>query len=65
MVFKGSFKVGDKHGEGSHGDGGADEGFLTEGGCPSEGGSFGHVGEGEGDFLCIRVVYFLVYCKVE
>ena len=65
MVLESSFKVGNKHGEGFHGDGGANKGFLTEGGCPSEGGSFGHVGEGEDDFLHIRVVYFLIYCEVE
>jgi len=64
-MFKGSFKVGDEYCEGAHGDSGANEGFLTEGGCPSRGGSFDHVGEGEDDFLRIGVVYFLIYCEVE
>ena len=38
---------------------------MSECCCPSEGGSFGHVGEGEGDHFAVGVVDFLVDKEVE
>ena len=41
---------------GSKGDGDAVDGVLPEGICPGQGRPFGHVREGEGDFLHVVVV---------
>jgi len=65
VVFKCGFKVCDEDGEGPHGDGGSYKGVVPECGCPGQGRSFGHVGEGEGDFFCVGVVYFFIHCKVK
>ena len=62
MVFEHSLELGNKVGEGPHGYGGSSNGILPEGGCPSKGGSFGHVGQDEGDFL---VVDLFINEKVE
>ena len=65
VVFECSFKFGDEVREGPHGYGGPSDGILPEGGCPSEGGSFGHLGQGEGDFLVVIIVDFFVNKEVE
>ena len=65
VVFERSFKLGDEVRECSHGNGRSNDGVLPESGCPSEGGSFGHVGEGEGDLFVIGVVDFVVDEEVE
>ena len=65
MVFKRCFKLGDKGREGSHGYGGAGDGVLPECGRPGESGSFGHVGESEGDHLVISIIDFVVDEKIE
>ena len=44
MVFEHGFKFGDKVREGPHSYGGPRDGVLSEGGCPGEGGTLGHVG---------------------
>ena len=65
MVFKCNFEIVDKNQEGSHSDSGAYKSVVSKSCCPGLCRSFGHIGEGKGNFLCIGVVYFLVYCKVE
>ena len=65
VVFEHSFEFQDEVGECAHGDGGPGDGVLPECGCPSEGGSFGHVREGEGDFFVIGVVDFVIDKEVE
>ena len=44
MVFENGFELRDKVGEGPHGYDIPRDGVLPKGGCPGEGGSFGHVG---------------------
>ena len=53
MVFEHGFKLLDKVGEGSDGDG-----VLLEGGCPSKGG-LGHIGQGEGDLFIVIIVHLV------
>ena len=65
VVFERGFEFGDEIRERSHGNGGSNDGVLPESGCPSEGGSFGHVGEGKGDFFVIGVIDFVVDEEVE
>ena len=65
MVFECSFKLSDKVREGPHGNGGSRDGVLPEGGCPGEGRSFGHIGQGKGDFLVVVIIDFFVNEKVE
>ena len=65
VVFERGFEFSDEIGECSHGNGCSGDGFLPERGCPSEGGSFGHVGEGEGDLFVIGVVDFVIDKEVE
>ena len=65
MVFEHSFKLHDEAREGSDGEDPARDSMLSEGGCPSEGRSLGHVGQGKGDFLVVIIVYFLVDEQVE
>ena len=62
VVLECGFKLHNAVGEGPHGYG---DSVLSERGCPSEGRSFGHVGEGEGDLFAVGVVDFLVDKKVE
>ena len=49
----------------SKGDGGVRDGVFSESVCPSQGRPFGHVGQGKRDFLCISIIGFLIYHKVE
>ena len=65
MVFECGFALGDEIRECSHGNGRSDDGVLPESGYPSEGGSFVHVGGGEGDLFVIGVVDFVVDEEVE
>ena len=65
VVFECSFELGNEVREGPHGYGGPSYGILPEGGCPSEGGSFGHVGQGKGDFLVVVIVDLFVNKEVE
>ena len=65
MVFECGFKLCDKVKEGSHDYGGSGNGVLSKCGCPSEGGSLGHVGEGKGDHLVIGVIDFVIDEEVE
>ena len=64
-MFEGLLKLFKKIVPGSEGDGGAVDGIFSEGIGPSQGRSFGHVREGEGDFLRIVVVEGLIDCEVE
>ena len=65
VMFEGSFEFGDEIRERAHGDSRSGDGVLSECGCPSEGGSFGHVEEGKGDHFVIGVVDFVVDEEVE
>ena len=65
MVFERGFELRNEVGEGPHGYGGPRDSVLSERGCPSEGGSFGHVGEGEGDLFAVGVVDFLIDKEIE
>ena len=65
VVFECSFEFQDKIGESSYGYGGSGDGVLPKGGCPGEGGSFGHVGQGEGNLLVIVIVDFFINKEVE
>ena len=65
VVFECGFKLGDEIRERSHGYGRSGDGVLSECGCPSEGGPFGHVGEGEGDHFVVGVVDFVIDEEVE
>ena len=60
MVFERNFKLLDEVREGSNGDDSTRYSILSEGGCPSEGGSFGHIGHSKGDLLVIIVIDFLI-----
>ena len=60
MVFEHSFEFLNKVGEGSDGDDSARDSALSEGGCPSEGRSFGHIGQGEGNLLVIIIIDFVI-----
>ena len=59
------FKFCDEVREGPHGYGGPGDRVLPKGGCPSEGRSFGHVGQGEGNFLVVIVIDFFINEEVE
>ena len=65
MVFECSFELHDEVGEGPHSYGDSGDGVLPKGGCPSEGGSFGHVGQSEGNFLVVIVIDFFIDEEVE
>ena len=65
MVFECGLELSDKVGECTHGYGGSCDGILPERGGPCEGGSFGHIGEGEGDHFAISVIDFIVDEEVE
>ena len=65
MVFERGFEFGDKVKEGPHGYGGSRGGVLSEGGCPGEGRSLGHVGQGKSDLLVVIVVDFFIGKEVE
>ena len=65
MVFECNFKLLDGVGEGFNSDDSSRDSILSEGGCPGEGGSLGHVGQGEGDFLVVIIIDFLVDKEVE
>ena len=65
VVFERGLKFGDEVREGSHSYGGSRDGILPEGGCPGEGGTLGHVGQGEGNFLVVIVVDFFIDAEVE
>ena len=65
MVFEGSFEFLYEIFEGSHGYGGSSDGPLSKDSSPGLDGSFGHVGEGEGDLLGAGVVYRIVYFEIE
>ena len=60
MVFECGFELCDEVRERAHGYGCSGDGVLSERGGPSEGGSFGHIGEGEGDHFVVSVVDFVV-----
>ena len=49
----------------AHGYGGSCDGVLSERGGPCEGGSFGHVGKGEGNHFVVGVVDFVFDKEVE
>ena len=65
MVFEHGFEFLDKVREGSDSDDSSRDSVLLEGGCPSEGRSFGYVGQGKGDFLVVVIIDFLIYEEVE
>ena len=50
---------------GSKGNSSAVDGIFPESFDPSLGGSFGHIRESKGNFLCIVAVRGFIYCKVE
>ena len=64
MVFECCFELFDEVREGSDSDDSAADGILLEGSCPSEGGSLGHIGQGEGDFLIVIIIDFLIVEEV-
>ena len=63
MVFE--LEFGDEIREGPHSYGGSRDGILPEGGCPGEGRTLGHVGQGKGDFLVVNVVDSFIDEEVE
>ena len=65
MVFECGFELRNEVGEGTHGYGGSCDSVLSERGCPGEGRSFGHVGEGEGNHLAIGIIDFFIDKEVE
>ena len=65
VVFECGLEFGDKVREGSHSYGGSRDGILSEGGCPGEGRTLGHVGQGEGDFLVVIIIDFFIDEEVE
>ena len=65
MVLECSFELCDKVREGSHGYGGSRDGVLPKCGCPGKGGSFSHIGEGEGNHFVVGVIDFVVDEEVE
>ena len=54
MVFECGFKLLDEVREGFSGDDATRDGILSEGSSPRKGRPFGHVGQGEGDFLIVK-----------
>ena len=65
VVFERCFEFGDEIRECTHGDGRSGDSVLSEGSCPGEGRSFGHVGEGEGDHFVVGVIDFVVDEEIE
>ena len=65
MVFEHCFKLCNEVGEGSNGDNSTGDSILLEGGCPGEGGSFGHVRQSKGDFLVVIIIDLFVDEEVE
>ena len=65
LVLKGLLELLKKVIPGSKGNGSAVDGVLPEGISPGQGRLFGHVQEGEGDFLHIIVVGGLIDCEIE
>ena len=60
MVFECSFELLNEVREGSDGDDSSRDSILSKGGCPSEGGSFGHIRQSEGDLLVIVIIDFFI-----
>ena len=65
MMSECSLKFLDEVGEGSNSDDSSRDSILSGGGCPGGGGSFGHVGQGECNFLVIVIVDLLIDKEVE
>ena len=65
LVFKGLLEFPEEVVPGSEGYGGTNDCIFSEGISPGQGGPFGHVQEGEHDFLCVGVIGFFINHKVK
>ena len=65
LVFKSLLELLEKVIPGSEGYGCVSDGVLPEGICPGQSRPFGHIQEGEGDFLRVCVVRSLIDYEVE
>ena len=65
MMFEGSSELFHEVIKSAHRNGSSSDGLLSEGSSPDLGCSFGHVGEGKGDFLGTGVVYCIIDFEIE